>query len=233
MNEALEKPGDISVVGGRRNLLAFQAHHSASPRSCCLTRRNAWRNSLGVLAVAAGSLISPATTSAQRQIDTSKSSIEIHVGKSGVFSGFAHGHDISAPISSGNVNTSAPMSVELRVDAAKLRVRDSDASVKDRNEIQATMLGPQVLDSGRYQEIVFKSGRVEVLGDSHWTVRGELTLHGQTRPVTVEVAEKAGHYTGRATVKQSNFGIKPVKVAGGTVKVKDEVLVEFDILLSR
>jgi polyisoprenoid-binding protein YceI len=70
------------------------------------------------------------------------------------------------------------------------------------------------------------------MGEGHWTVRGELTLHGQTKPVTADVSEKAGHYTGRATVKQTDFGIKPVKVAGGTVKVKDEVRVEFDIQLS-
>jgi polyisoprenoid-binding protein YceI len=194
---------------------------------------NAWLNNLWVLTVAASGLILPSTMNAQRQIDTSKSVIEIHVGKSGVFSGFAHDHDISAPINSGNVNTFPPLSVELRVDATTLRVRDSDASVKDRNEIQATMLGPQVLDSERYKEITFKSGTVEALGPSHWTVRGELTLRGQTRPVTAEVAEKAGHYTGRATVKQTDFGIKPVKVAGGTVKVKDEVRVDFDIQLSR
>jgi polyisoprenoid-binding protein YceI len=194
---------------------------------------NDWRNNIWILAVAARSLISQCTMSAQqRQIDTSKSVIVIHVGKSGVFSGFAHDHEIGAPISSGNVNMSAPLSVELRVDARTLRVRDADASEKDRKEIQTTMLGPEVLDSERHQEIEFKSGTVEALGASHWTVRGELTLRGQTRPVTVEVEEKAGHYTGRATVRQSDFGIKPVKVAGGTVKVKDEVRVEFDIQLS-
>jgi hypothetical protein len=50
--------------------------------------------------------------------------------------------------------------------------------------------------------------------------------------VTAEVTENAGHYTEHATVKQTDFGIKPVKVAGGTVKVKDEVQVDFDIQLS-
>jgi hypothetical protein len=168
----------------------------------------------------------------QRGIDTNKSTIVLHVGKSGVFSSFAHDHDIIAPIASGNVNTSNPLSVGLRIDARTLRVRDVDASEKDRNQIQATMLGPEVLDSEHHQEIAFKSRTVEVLGDGHWTVRGELTLHGQTQPVTAEVTEKAGRYTGRAIVKQTDFGIKPVKVAGGTVKVKDEVSVEFNIQLS-
>jgi polyisoprenoid-binding protein YceI len=122
--------------------------------------------------------------------------------------------------------------VELRVDARALRVRDSDASEKDRGAIQATMLGPEVLDSEQYREIEFKSSAVEVLGATHWRVQGTLTLRDRTRPVTVDVEENAGHYTGHATLKQTDFGIKPVKVAGGTVKVKDEVGVEFDIQLS-
>jgi len=38
-------------------------------------------------------------------------------------------------------------------------------------------------------------------------------------------------YRGSATLKQTDFGITPVTVAGGTVKVKNEVKVEFDIAL--
>jgi len=191
------------------------------------------RNKFIIFAIVVGGLNLPCGLNAQqRHLDTNKSTIAIHVGKSGVFAGFAHDHDIAAPITSGSVNTSAPFSVELRVDARKLRVRDADASEKDRNEIQATMLGAEVLDSEHHQEIVFTSRTVEPMGEGHWTVRGELTLHGQTKPVTADVSEKSGHYTGRATVKQTDFGIKPVKVAGGTVKVKDEVRVEFDIQLA-
>jgi hypothetical protein len=37
---------------------------------------------------------------------------------------------------------------------------------------------------------------------------------------------------GHAMEKQTAFGINPVKVARGTVKVKEEVQVEFDSLLS-
>jgi len=60
-------------------------------------------------------------------------------------------------------------------------------------------------------------------------MRGELTLHGQTRPVAVDVSSRAGHYTGQATLKQTEFGMKPVSLLGGTVKVKDAVRIEFDI----
>ena len=55
-------------------------------------------------------------------------------------------------------------------------------------------------------------------------------FHGQTHPVVVNVSGKGDHYTGKATVKQTEFGMKPVTVGGGTVKVKDEVEIEFAIV---
>ena len=59
-----------------------------------------------------------------------------------------------------------------------------------------------------------------------------LTLHGQTKPITLETTLEKGHYRGTATVLQTNFGIAPIKIAGGTIKVKDEVQIEFDIMLA-
>jgi polyisoprenoid-binding protein YceI len=128
---------------------------------------------------------------------------------------------------------SAAHTVALTVNATALRVRDSDASEKDRAEIQKTMLGPEVLDTERYREIAFQSTAVQPAGQGAWSVSGNLTLHGETKPVTLEVREKDGHYVGSASVRQSDFGIKPVKVAGGTVRVKDEVRIEFDVQLTR
>jgi len=41
---------------------------------------------------------------------------------------------------------------------------------------------------------------------------------------------QGGRYRGTAALKQRDFGIDPITIAGGTVKVKDEVKVEFDIV---
>jgi hypothetical protein len=50
------------------------------------------------------------------------------------------------------------------------------------------------------------------------------------RPVPVKVVrDKDGHYKGSVRIKQSEFGIAPISIIGGTVKVKDEILIEFDI----
>jgi len=52
------------------------------------------------------------------------------------------------------------------------------------------------------------------------------------RPVAVEVNLRNGHYLVSARLKQCAFGITPISIAGGTVKLKDEVNVEFDIVLT-
>jgi polyisoprenoid-binding protein YceI len=164
-----------------------------------------------------------------REIDTQRSVMTIRVFKAGFLSAFGHEHEISAPIQQGSFSEEKP-TVELLVNARKLRVLDQGISDKDRTEIQTTMLGPKVLDSERFPEIRFHSAQIDRLGEGKWIVHGELTLHGETRPVRVTVEGQNGRYHGSAELRQKDFGITPVTVAGGTVKVKNEVRVEFDVV---
>ena len=183
-----------------------------------------------ILFMAAATLLCALGLSAQqRSIDTQKSTMTIHVGKSGAFSGLGHEHEIRAAIHSGTAVTGAHPAVEIHVNARDLRVIDPDASDQDRAQVQATMLGPEVLDSDQHQEIIFKSTEAESTGEGRWTLRGDLTLHGQTHPVIVHVTLKDGHFSGESTVKQTDFGIKPPGKAG--VHAKDEVAIHFDVQL--
>jgi hypothetical protein len=163
----------------------------------------------------------------QHAIDTQRSTLTIHVGKTGLFSGLGHEHQVIAPIHSGTADTGSRPAVEIHVIARELHVIDTDASDQDRAEVQQTMLGPEVLDSEHYQEIAFKSTSAEATGQGQWTLRGNLTLHGETRPITVQVTLREGRYTGETTVKQTEFGIKPPGKAG--IKAKDEVRIKFDV----
>jgi polyisoprenoid-binding protein YceI len=184
-----------------------------------------------ILAVAAMSLLCvPHVNAQQRKIDAQKSTLTIHVGKTGAFSAMGHDHEIHAPIHSGTAEIGAHPAVEIHVNARELRVLDKDASEKERAEVQKTMLGPEVLDSDAHQEIVFKSTAADAAGQGRWTLHGNLTLRGQTRPVTVQVILKDGRYTGETTVKQTDFGITPPGKAG--VRAKDEVKIEFDVRLT-
>ena len=184
---------------------------------------------LGMLAI--GVWVGPNTLYAQHQaIDVNRSSLTIRVFKSGMFSAFAHDHEIRAAIDEGWIDSSANPSVQLRLDSRKMRVLDPDISVHNRAEIQHTMDGTAVLDVEQFPEISYRSTAITKTADSHWEVHGNLNLHGKNQPVVVVVALEAGHYRGSASVKQTNFGIDPIRIAGGTVKVKDEVKIEFDIL---
>lgn len=186
---------------------------------------------IGIVAIAAGCLAFT-TGGEKRPIDAGHSRLTVHVGKSGTFSGFGHAHEITAPIVSGEVETSKPLSVQFEVNAAGMKVVDPGESEKDRAEVQKTMLGADVLDVAQYPRIKFVSGQVEVISESRWRIHGSLTLHGQTKPIVLETTLEKEHYRGTATVLQSNFGITPIRVAGGTIKVKDEVQIEYDIVLA-
>jgi polyisoprenoid-binding protein YceI len=184
-----------------------------------------------IVFLAAASLLCVLGVSAQQHnIDTQKSTLTIHVGKTGAFSGLGHEHEVRAPIHSGTAETGSHPAVEMHVNARELRVIDKDDSDKDRAEVQKTMLGPEVLDSEGHQEIVFKSTSTESVGEGRWALHGNLTLRGQTRPIMVQVTLKDGRYTGEATVKQTDFGIKPPGKAG--IRAKDEVRIEFDVRLA-
>jgi hypothetical protein len=85
-----------------------------------------------------------ASSSDTREVDGQHSTTTVHVYKSGFLSAFGHNHEIQAPIQSGQVKESGSPSVELRIDAHKLRVLDPKASDSTRAQIQETMLGTQV-----------------------------------------------------------------------------------------
>jgi len=198
-----------------------------------------WKQQNGVLrrrsriwALAFSLALGEAAHGQSRAIDTAKSAITVHVYKAGVLSAFGHDHEIIAPMDRGSVDVEG-RKVELHVNAGALRVGDPKVSDKDRGEIQTTMLGSDVLDAEKHKEISFHSTSADAAGAGAWKVTGELTLHGVTRPVSMEVRERDGHYAGSCRFKITDFGIKPVKVAGGTVRVKDEVQIQFDIQLAR
>lgn len=172
--------------------------------------------------------LSSLALAAPASVDTQKSTVTVRVYKSGFFSAFAHDHEISAPIDSGSFVEENP-SVEISINAAKLKVMDKESSDSEKEKIQTRMLGPEVLDTAQFKEIKFHSTQVQPVGQGAWQVTGDLTLHGQTHPVAFRVQKVNGRYQGIAEVKQKDFGMTPISIAGGGVKVKDMVRVEFDV----
>ncbi len=167
-----------------------------------------------------------------RKIDPGSSRITVMVFKSGLFSAFAHDHTIEARGLQGEVQMAPNQQIELRVETSKLQVLDPQLSAEKRAEVQQTMEGPKVLDIARFPQILFKSTSIKQVSPQSWTVTGQLTLHGQTQPITLTVDEQGGLYRGRTALRQRDFGMVPVSLFGGTVKVKDEVRIEFNLALT-
>jgi len=165
---------------------------------------------------------------ARAQANAPRSAITIHVHKSGLFSAFAHDHTVTAPVASGAIDTKA-LRVEIIFATKQMQVVDPGDSDKERAEIQSTMLGPKVLDADKYPEIRFASTHVDSLGLQRYRVTGKLELHGASREMTFDVTGGPDQYQGKTKLKQTDFRIEPVTVAGGTVKVKDELEIEFTI----
>jgi hypothetical protein len=188
---------------------------------------------LSVAAIALGILFVSPTLAQDRPIDTTHSSLKVRVFKSGLFSALAHDHEIEAPIAAGTVRMGDSPRVTLEVHSPELRVLDPDASASTRADVQKTMEGSDVLDVNRFPEISFQSTEIQKKGEQHWTVRGNLTLHGRTSAVDVDVVFRDGRYEGSAQLKQHDFGMTPISIGGGTVKVKDEVRIEFTIVLKQ
>ena len=93
-----------------------------------------------------------------------QSSVRIHVGKTGVFGFAGHEHDVVAPVAQGTVVADpadlARSSVTVSFDAAALKVTADGEPAKDVPEVQAKMVGPEVLDAARFQSITFRSRSV-------------------------------------------------------------------------
>ena len=178
--------------------------------------------------------------SARYRIDPAQSKFIVRAFAGGFLSAFAHDHTISIREFEGETDftfgTVEPASLLMTIKAASLTVTDK-ISATDRQKIEGAMRD-EVLEVSKYPEIAFKSSSVSAskTSEGHYQARiaGEVTLHGVTRPLTMtaqlEFGDKLMRAQGSFTLKQSSFGIKPVSVAGGTIKVKDELKFTFDIV---
>jgi len=127
-------------------------------------------------------------------------------------------------------------SLRVVVQSASLELTDQ-VSDKDRREIERTMRN-DVLETARFPEVVFEASNPSLSkgGEAlYWAnLTGTLTLHGVTQPqqVTAQVTVSGDQLraSGEFNVRQSGYGIKPVSVAGGTMKIKDDVKVTFDFV---
>jgi polyisoprenoid-binding protein YceI len=180
-------------------------------------------------------------TGAERYtIDVRASRLTIHAVATGFLSAMGHNPVIAARDVSGDIRfapqTLDSAEVRVRISSASLSVQN-DVSDKDRREMERTMR-EQVLEVAIHPEMVFEGSKATIEKVSEGRLRvemeGDLTLHGVTRrqrvPAQVFVLGDTLRAQGEVEIRQTDFGITLVSVAGGALKIKDEVKCSFDLL---
>jgi polyisoprenoid-binding protein YceI len=105
--------------------------------------------------------------------------------------------------------------------------------------------GPEWLDAARFPEIRFRSTAVELTGPDTARLHGDLSLHGVTRPVSLDSKFNGGYaghpldpharigFSAHGVLKRSEFGIAfGVPAPGSTMGVGDEVEILIEAELS-
>ncbi len=174
------------------------------------------------------------------RIDPQSSHIEIRVFRGGLLGGFGDNHVVVLGAFSGTAQAFAgsPWQVHALGESGSLRVIDPGASASTRDQVQQTMLGATVLDGTRYKTIELQS-RSLAPGetDRSWRMLADLTLHGVTRQVELPLSWKQDgdrlQVRGTKKLLLRDFNIEPPRVAMGTIKVRNEFEVAYDITLRK
>jgi polyisoprenoid-binding protein YceI len=127
----------------------------------------------------------------------------------------------------------------LTVKADSLDLLDR-VSASDRAEIE-TRMRRDVLETANYPEIAFRATDLAndafAPGRSRLRVGGRLSLHGAA-PHCSLVAELQLHddalrIVGISPLRLSEYRIKPVTALGGTIRLKDDLKLTFDLIAIR
>ena len=180
---------------------------------------------LGLVAVAA------AARAETWNIDPSHTTVEFSVRHMMISNVKGQFEKVSGTIAAGG-NDPSSVQINAVIDATSIntRVEKRDAHLKSA----------AFLDVDKYPTITFKSTKVEADGPNKWKVTGDLTLHGVTKPVVLEVEtatpikDPAGKTRAGASattqIDRKDFGIvwnKPLETGG--VLVGDEVSIAIEV----
>lgn len=127
--------------------------------------------------------------------------------------------------------TPTAMLVEATIDPTSLELNAPPAGFHEE------LMGKGWLDAAQFPQITFRSTKVELAGPHAAKVTGELTLHGVTRPVVMEVTYNGGYppnafdpggarigFSAHGVLKRSAFGVSSgIPAAGSNMGVSDDV----------
>jgi len=126
----------------------------------------------------------------------------------------------------------AASNASLKIDARSIEILEAVGGVKslsdkDRKDI-AKNIDEKVLQTSKFPELTFVSTQVSG-SDPNFTVAGNMTITGTTRPVNVALAVNGSQVVAKASISQKDFGIKPFSAMLGAIKLRDDV--DFEVTL--
>jgi polyisoprenoid-binding protein YceI len=125
-------------------------------------------------------------------------------------------------------------------EAASVEVTVLTASIKTNHEVRDNDLrSSNFLEVDKYPQMTFKSTGVEPAGPDKWTLNGDLTIKGTTRPVSFEVSRYGefndpgmmGHriaYSATTKIDRRDFGLTFNMLLDGRWVVSDEIQISIE-----
>lgn len=154
--------------------------------------------------------------------------IYIYTFKEGLLSKLAHDLRLSVQrfeISARGTEISAHFAPgSLRIDGVMKdgKLLRNEPSESDRRKIRDNIM-QDVLRTADYGDVRFE-GRSSSR-EPPFTVVGDLTMCGVTRPLSVLLMVRGERLVGELELTPSQWGIKPFRALGGTLKVQDRIRV--------
>ncbi|HEY2239967.1 MAG TPA: YceI family protein [Streptosporangiaceae bacterium] len=125
--------------------------------------------------------------------------------------------------------------LDATIDLTSLAIREGRGGLKpltDRDRRDILGQARKQLDTGRYPEASYTATTFTPDDGGGGAIDGTLTLHGQSRPLRLQVARTGdGQYRASGTVVQTQFGIKPYSGMFGALKLRDDVEIEIIVTL--
>ena len=173
------------------------------------------------------------TLSRPVEIDSSTAECLVFTQKEGLLSKIAH--DLKIRVTKftlswdGETLTAHFDPRSLRVVEAMVKGRESPGTLSDgdKKKIEKS-IGSDVLEVRKHRNIDFRSSALEAEGESY-RVKGELSLHGVTRPISVKAKLAGRRWSAQVQLKQPDYEIQPFSAMLGALKVKPTVRVRISL----
>ena len=157
--------------------------------------------------------------------------LELRVAKTGLYRGKVHVFTFPNYAGSLLYDPQKPETsqVSLTISAHNIQLLDTWLSAKDFKSVEEYAL-KDMLAAEKYPDIIFSSTAVRAADSAHFEVRGTLTIRGVAKPVSLNVTLTGKSFQGEATIRLTDYGLKPPKAALGLVGTEDEMKFSFRLI---